>query len=99
MIGIAKGIIQAAMTVCDGAGTVVTSNPQLIQGMGGYISSLAETDPIPQVIEGVEAKGEHVLSPYDARIDQVDGARWAFDGFSKLHSLWTMLILPRCCER
>ena len=99
MTGIAKGIIQAAMTVCDGAGTVVTSNPQLIQGMGGYISSLAETDPIPQVIEGVEAKGEHVLSPYDERIDQVDGARWAFDGFSKLHSLWTMLILPRCCER
>ncbi len=47
MTGIAKGIIQAAMTVCDGAGTVVTSNPQLIQGMGGYISGLAETDPIP----------------------------------------------------
>lgn len=52
MTGIAKGIIQAAMTVCDGAGTVVTSNPQLIQGIGGYISSLAVTDPIPQVIEG-----------------------------------------------
>ncbi len=35
------------------------------------------------MIEGIEAKGGHVLSPYDARIDQVDGARWASDGFSK----------------
>ena len=83
MTGIAKGIIQAAVTVCDGAGTVITSNPQLIQGMGGYISGLTETDPIPQVIEGIEARGGHVLSPSDARIDQVGGARWAADGFSK----------------
>ena len=83
MTGITKGIIQAAVTVCDGAGTVVTSNPQLIQGMGGYISGLTETDPILPVIEGIEARGGHVLSPNDARIDQVSGARWASDGFSK----------------
>jgi putative methanogenesis marker protein 8 len=83
MTGIAKGIIQAAVTVCDGAGTVITSNPQLIQGMGGYISGLAETDPIPEVIEGIEARGGHVLSSKDANIDQVRGAGWAADGFSK----------------
>jgi putative methanogenesis marker protein 8 len=83
MTGIAKGIIQAAVTVCDGAGTVITPNPQLIQGMGGYISGLAQTEPITQVIEGIEARGGHVLSPSDAKIDQVGGARWAADGFSK----------------
>ena len=83
MTGIANGIIQAAVTVCDGAGTVITSNPQLIQGMGGYISGLTETDPIPQVIEGIEARGGHVLSPSDAKIDQLGGARWAADGFSR----------------
>lgn len=82
MTGIAKGIIQAAVTVCDGAGTVITSNPQLIQGMGGYISGLTQTDPIPEVIEGIEARGGHVLSPKDASIDQIRGARWAADGFS-----------------
>ena len=83
MTGIAKDIIQAAVTVCDGAGTVITSNPQLIQGMGGYISGLTQTDPIPEVIEGIEARGGHVLSHNDARIDQVSGAKWAADGFSK----------------
>jgi putative methanogenesis marker protein 8 len=51
--------------------------------MGGYISGLTQTDPIPEVIEGIEARGGHVLSPNDARIDQVGGARWAADGFSK----------------
>lgn len=83
MTGISKGIIDAAVTVCDGAGTVITSNPQLIQGMGGYISGLAETEPIQEVIEGIERRGGHVLSPNDAAIDQIRGARWAADGFSR----------------
>ena len=83
MTGIAAGIIDAAVTVCDGAGTVITSNPELIQGMGGYISCLVETDPIPEVIAGIEARGGHVLSPKDAAVDQLRGARWAADVFSK----------------
>ena len=83
MTGIAAGIIDAAVTVCDGAGTVITSNPELIQGMGGYISCLVETDPIPEVIAGIEARGGHVLSPKDAAVDQLRGARWAADWFSK----------------
>lgn len=74
MTGVARGIIDAAVTVCDGAGTVITSNPQLIQGMGGYISGLIRTDPIPEVIEGIRSQEGHVLSPGDARIDQLEGA-------------------------
>jgi putative methanogenesis marker protein 8 len=77
MTGVAHGIIDAAVTVCDGAGTVITGNPELIQGMGGWISGLAETDPIPEVIAGIEAHQGHVLSPADARIDQLEGAEWA----------------------
>jgi putative methanogenesis marker protein 8 len=83
MTGVSKGIIDAAVTVCDGAGTVITSNPQLIQGMGGWISGLEKTDPIPEVISGIEARGGHVLSPENAEIDQVGGARWAASSFSK----------------
>lgn len=83
MTGISKGIIDAAVTVCDGAGTVITDNPSLVQGMGGWISGLTETQPIPDVIKGIESRGGHVLSPEDARIDQYEGAKWAADGFSK----------------
>ena len=56
MTGIEKGLIDAAVTVCDGVGTVITSNPHLVQGMGGYISDMAETEPIPEVIEGIETR-------------------------------------------
>jgi putative methanogenesis marker protein 8 len=84
MTGIMRGIIDGAVTVCDGAGTVITANPQLVQGMGGFISGLSETEPIPEVIEGIERRSGHVLSPQDARIDQLEGAKWAAsNGFSR----------------
>jgi putative methanogenesis marker protein 8 len=77
MTGMEHSIIDAAVTVCDGAGTVITSNPQLVQGMGGWISGLVKTEPIPEVLEGIRARGGHVLSPQDARIDQLEGASFA----------------------
>ncbi len=77
MTGIRANVIDGAVTVCDGAGTVITANPDLVQGMGGYISGLVETDPIPEVIEGIRRMDGHVLSPEDARIDQVEGAAYA----------------------
>jgi putative methanogenesis marker protein 8 len=77
MTGIKSGIIDAAVTVCDGAGSVITANADLVQGMGGYISGLTETDPIPEVIEGIRAMDGHVLSPQDGKIDQIEGAAYA----------------------
>jgi putative methanogenesis marker protein 8 len=77
MTGIRAGIIDGAVTVCDGAGTVITANPDLVQGMGGYISGLVESDPIPEVIEGIGQTGGHVLSPQDAAINQMEGAAYA----------------------
>ena len=77
MTGIMHGNIDGAVTVCDGAGTVITANAQLIQGMGGYISGLTRTDPIPEILEGIKEREGHVLSPQDARINQLEGAKWA----------------------
>jgi len=48
---------RCAVTVCDGAGTVI-AQMESRPGMGGYISGLKETDPIPEVIEGFEL-GRH----------------------------------------
>jgi len=76
MTGLRSGIIDATVTVCDGAGTVITANPDLVQGMGGYISGLVESDPIPEVIEGIRRMEGHILSPKDARIDQLEGAAY-----------------------
>jgi putative methanogenesis marker protein 8 len=84
MTGIEAGIIDAAVTVCDGAGTVISDNADLIQGMGGYLSGLVETDPIPEIIEGIREAGGHVLSAQDGKIDQIEGAVYAIAaGFKK----------------
>jgi putative methanogenesis marker protein 8 len=83
MTATSRGLIEAAVTVCDGAGTVITDNPSLIQGMGGWISGLVETDPIPEVLAGIENRGGIVLDPKTAKIDQVEGARLAAERYSK----------------
>jgi putative methanogenesis marker protein 8 len=83
MTATSRRLIDGAVTVCDGAGTVITSNPSLIQGMGGWISGLVSTDPIPEVLAGIEERGGVVLDPETAKIDQVAGARLASEMWSR----------------
>jgi putative methanogenesis marker protein 8 len=85
MTALAKGLIDSTVTVCDGAGTVVTSSPALVQGMNAQISGLVETEPIPEVIDAIHKMGGHVLDPATARIDQAAGLELAAkQGYSKI---------------
>lgn len=73
MTALAHGLINATVTVCDGAGTVITGNPGLVQGMGALMSGLIETEPIKEIIEGIESRGGVVLDKEKASIDQIGG--------------------------
>jgi putative methanogenesis marker protein 8 len=75
--GIRRGLLDAAVIVCDGAGTIVTSDPRLIQGIGGRMSGMVCTTPIREVMKGIEAYGGHILSS-TAEIDQVSGTARAY---------------------
>jgi putative methanogenesis marker protein 8 len=77
MSGLKRGLIDSTVTVCDGAGTVVTSSPALVQGMSAQISGLIDTEPIPEIIAAIQKKGSHVLDPESARIDQPGGLELA----------------------
>ena len=77
MTALTRGLIDSTVTVCDGAGTVVTSSPALVQGMNARISGLVETEPIPEVIDAIHRMGGHVLDPATARIDQAAGLELA----------------------
>ncbi|MCZ7356362.1 MAG: DUF2099 family protein [Candidatus Methanoperedens sp.] len=77
MTALRRGIIDSTVTVCDGAGTVVTDNPELVQGMGALMSGLIETEPIREIIAGIEARGGIVLDKEKASIDQMEGFRKA----------------------
>ncbi|MCL7411622.1 MAG: DUF2099 family protein [Methanosarcinaceae archaeon] len=79
MTALRSGLLDTTVTVCDGTGTVITSNPKLCQGMGSRISGLTMTSPIEGLIKRVEAADGVVLDPKTARIDQVDGVRKALE--------------------
>jgi putative methanogenesis marker protein 8 len=82
-MALAKGMIDCTVIVCEGAGTVIVTDPELAQGIGGRISGILETSPIESVIEAVGR--ERVLDPKTAKIDQVRGVEKAVKlGFRKI---------------
>ena len=74
-----RGDLDAAVIVSDGAGTLVATNPALIQGIGGRMSGLVSTSPIPEVIARIEENGGVVLDPATAAIDQAAGVARALE--------------------
>ena len=72
-----RGDLDAAVIASDGAGTLVATNPALIQGIGGRMSGLVKTSPIHAVIARIEENGGVVLDPETAVIDQASGVALA----------------------
>ncbi len=72
-----KGNIDCVVGVCDGAGTVIMNDPDIIQGVGGRVSGLVSTTPIPEVINGLGR--ENVLDPDFASIDPLAGIKKAME--------------------
>lgn len=80
-----KGLIDCAVVVCEGAGTVIATKGKLVQAIGARLTGIIKTSPISEVIERVETSGGTVLDKTTARIDQVEGVKRAFDlGFKRI---------------
>jgi putative methanogenesis marker protein 8 len=77
-------LLDAAVIVCDGAGTVITDRPDIVQGIGGRMSGLAYTTPRKSVIDRLQKKGALVLDPDTARIDAVKGVQKALENYEKI---------------
>ena len=77
MTALRRGLLDSTVTVCEGAGTVITANPILELGIGARVSGIAETTPIAALLTRIRAKGGEVLDP--ARIDQVAGLQKALE--------------------
>lgn len=75
-LALQKHLINAAVIAADGCGTVVLDDPEIVQGMGGRISGIVETEPIAAVIDGIGA--DRILDPNTARIDQFEGVGKAY---------------------
>ncbi len=80
-----EGLLDCAVTVCEGAGTVIAWKPDLVQGIGAMLTGILKTSPIREVLEYVGKHGGVALSPKDARIDQPGGLRKAVSmGFKRI---------------
>jgi len=83
--GLSSGLLDCVVIACDGAGTVIVTRPSLVQGIGGRMSGLVRTSPIPQVIRRIQEKGGTVCDPAAASIDQAGGVRMAREmGYSRI---------------
>jgi putative methanogenesis marker protein 8 len=71
--GLRTGTLEAAVIVCDGAGTVIVRTPEMVQGIGGRMSGLVSTTPHLEVIERIEAEGGIVINPQTAAMDALAG--------------------------
>ncbi|MEM3565813.1 MAG: DUF2099 family protein [Candidatus Bathyarchaeia archaeon] len=74
-----KGLIDCAVIVGEGAGTVITSNGKLVQAIGARLTGIAKTSPIPEIIQKIRSAGGIVLDEKSAVIDQVGGVKRALD--------------------
>lgn len=78
-----ENVIECAVIVCEGCGTVIIEDPELIQGIGGRISGIVSTTPIEEIINVVGAN--KVLEPENAEINQVKGVLKAINmGYNKI---------------
>ncbi|MBU2045014.1 MAG: DUF2099 family protein [Candidatus Omnitrophica bacterium] len=76
MFALKKGAIDAAVVVCEGAGTVITNKPEIVQGIGARMNSLLLTSPIQRIIKKLKTVGCQVIFE-NALIDQVRGVKEA----------------------
>lgn len=72
-----EGMIDSVVAVCEGCGTVILTDPELVQGVGGRVSGLVSTTPIPEIIESLGI--DNILDPEHCTIDQVKGAHKAVE--------------------
>lgn len=75
MYALRKGKIEAAVTVCDGAGTVISSNPEIIQGIGARMNGLFFTTPFRSLVKRLEENNCIVIP--GGKIDQIEGVKRA----------------------
>ena len=79
-----SGLVDAAVVVCEGAGTVVAARPEVVAALGAHMTGLIRTEPIEEIQAGLRERG-CILLDDRCSIDQVEGYRRALAaGFERI---------------
>jgi putative methanogenesis marker protein 8 len=57
------GVIDAAVIVCDGAGTIISDNPKIVQGVGGWNVGNNKNSPNSQSYRKIRRKRKYSIKP------------------------------------
>ncbi|ACV24423.1 methanogenesis marker 8 protein [Methanocaldococcus fervens] len=99
MSALKRNVLDAVVIVADCAGTVITTDPNLVQGLCGRISGIIETSPILEVIEKIEKAGGVVLNKNTAEINQFEGVKKAIElGYKRIAVTVTNLEDAKRCK-
>lgn len=78
-----ENVIDSVVMVLEGCGTLIVTEPELVQGIGGRVSGLVKTSPIPELI--AEIGEENIVDPENANINQIEGIKLAISkGFKNI---------------
>ncbi|WP_405269308.1 methanogenesis marker 8 protein [Methanobrevibacter sp.] len=78
-----ENAIDSVVMVLEGCGTIIVTEPELVQGIGGRVSGLVKTSPIPELIP--EIGKENIVNPETAEINQIEGIKLAISkGFKNI---------------
>jgi len=77
MYALKKKVIDSAVVVCDGAGTVIVNKPEVVQGIGARMNGLFYTSPLGKVIDRLKEDDCYVVFPETGDINQVKGVKRA----------------------
>ncbi len=72
---IEENVLDCVVMVCEGCGTLIVTEAELVQGIGGRVSGLVKTEPIPELFDQVGK--DNILNPETAEIDQIAGVKLA----------------------
>lgn len=82
--GMVEGLVDAAVLVCEGAGSVIVFRPDVLQAIGGHMTGLVGTEPIAEIQDGLEVRG-CILLDRRAGVDQLAAFEKAVEnGFEKI---------------
>ena len=72
-----KGNVDCVVGACEGVGTLLIDDAELVQGVGGRVSALISTTPIDEVMDKVGR--ENVLNPETAELNPLKGLEMAIE--------------------
>ena len=72
-----KGNVDCVVGACEGVGTLLIDDADLVQGVGGRVSALISTTPIDEVMDKVGR--ENVLNPETAELNPLKGLEMAIE--------------------